>query len=221
MKKKMGITVVEVIVTMAVSSIFLSLIYPIFTSGQKTLIKLSMQKDLQADSIIVENRITEKLVQANGIDKITRFGLSDIVAEEGPSSPGVNDLSSLDSNNSGVYKIDNIKEIYFSNKRIVETQDPSDPSKTKIEEEEIDYVFKIENIGKYKVLSIGQKKSEEDDSLYKFTELSRNISDITIVSTSKIFGEEKYIRVIVDFYKKQGITEVNHKIESLITYRNK
>lgn len=72
-KKKKGITVLEVIVTLFVMGMVIALIYPIFLSNNKKIIETDMRQTLQMEASNIETKLTELLVQSRGIEEVFEF----------------------------------------------------------------------------------------------------------------------------------------------------
>lgn len=191
MKKKKGITLLEVIITIAVTLLFMSLIYPIFLSGNKKLIKLDMETTLQMDSTTIENEITKLLVQSNGIIKITAIDGIDVKEEK---------------------SINNIGQLEF----IVESTSG----------EKYEYIFENTNeqtVGNKKLytLVLSKKKVGEDESKRESRVLSENVEFFKVETADKNFSKANYVNININLYYKKGVAEIEHPIESLVTFRNK
>lgn len=191
MKKKKGITLLEVIITIAITLLFMSLIYPIFLSGNKNLIKLDMETTLQMDSTTIENEITKLLVQSSGISKITAIDGIDVKEEK---------------------SIDNIGQLEF----IIESTSG----------EQYEYTFENTDeraVGNKKLytLVLSKKKVGEDESKRTSRVLSQNVEFFKVKTADKSFSKSNYVNININLYYKKGITEIEHPIDLLVTFRNK
>ena len=65
--QKRGTTLVEVIIVMSIMTMIIGLLYPIFTSGYRNLVKISLDSDLKSAGSTINKQLSEKLVQATGI----------------------------------------------------------------------------------------------------------------------------------------------------------
>ena len=118
--KKKGITLLEVIITMSIMLLIMSLVYPIFLSGSKNLIKSDMETTLQMDATAIENKITEILTQSKGIEsvfEIENVNSSDteniVLSEEKNSENTVNNIGKLEVKVPKDEDIDNDKSYIF------------------------------------------------------------------------------------------------------------
>ena len=123
--KKKGITLLEVIITMSIMLLIMSLVYPIFLSGSKNLIKSDMETTLQMDATAIENKITEILTQSKGIEsvfEIENVNSSDteniVLSEEKNSENIVNNIGKLEVKVPKDEDIDNDKSYIFKLERV-------------------------------------------------------------------------------------------------------
>ena len=111
--KKKGITLLEVIITMSIMLLIMSLVYPIFLSGSKNLIKSDMETTLQMDATAIENKITEILTQSKGSDTENI-----VLSEEKNSENTVNNIGKLEVKVPKDEDIDNDKSYIFKLERV-------------------------------------------------------------------------------------------------------
>ena len=71
--QKRGTTLVEVIIVMSIMTMIIGLLYPIFTSGYRNLIKISLDSDLKSAGSAINKQLSEKLMEATGILEINDF----------------------------------------------------------------------------------------------------------------------------------------------------
>lgn len=189
MKKKKGITLLEVIITMSIMLLLMSLIYPIFLSGNKNLIKIDMERTLQIDSTTIENEISKLLVQSSGITAIT-------------------DSDNLNAINDNI--VNNIGQLSFNVEKDNEVYEYSF-----VTEE----VKKIETRSIYKLTLLKSKVGESEVT----SRVLSNYVEYFKVSTnsSSNFINSNYVKIDIKLYQKKGVTEVEHDIEAIFSFRNK
>lgn len=206
MKKKKGVTILEVLITITLTAVVFSLIYPIFLIANKNFVKINIQTELQEDSSKIETNISKLLTQSNGIESI--------VILDNNYKVELNKDQNLDNylNSNNEIILQNIEEISFS---------------IKDEQNDIyNYVIKksyLKDRGENKIykLVIGKKKSDENYASMKYTTLSENLKDIKIKLNNNTLEKTTNANINIDLYGKKGQVEVNHNINSNITFRNK
>ena len=193
--KKKGITLLEVIITMSIMLLIMSLVYPIFLSGSKNLIKSDMETTLQMDATAIENKITEILTQSKGIESVFEI-------ENVNSSDTENIVLSEEKNSENI--VNNIGKL--------EVKVPKD--------EDIDndksYIFKLERVDRRDNKNIYSISIDDGQPLSKYVEAF----SIESMDDKKLV-DAIYVKVKINLYYKKGITVVEHPIESIITFRNK
>lgn len=206
MKKKKGVTILEVLITITLTAVVFSLIYPIFLIANKNFIKINIQTELQEDSSKIETNISKLLTQSNGIESIVILDNNYKVELNKDQNLDIY----LNSNNEII--LQNIEEISFS---------------IKDEQNDIyNYVIKksyLKDRGENKIykLVIGKKKSDDNYASMKYTTLSENLKDIKIKLNNNTLEKTTNANINIDLYGKKGQVEVNHNINSNITFRNK
>lgn len=93
--KKGGFTLIELIITLSLTTIILGVIYTFFITNKKTLSKIEINSDLQTEAQSIQNEFLNYCTQSEGIIEINNTKVENI------------DYSILDSE--GKVEIDNIK----------------------------------------------------------------------------------------------------------------
>ena len=57
--QKRGTTLVEVIIVMSIMTMIIGLLYPIFTSGYRNLVKISLDSDLKSAGSTINKQLSE------------------------------------------------------------------------------------------------------------------------------------------------------------------
>lgn len=195
MKKKKGITLLEVIITMSIILLLMSLVYPIFLSGNKNLIKSDMERTLQMDATAIENKLTEILAQTRGIESVFE----------------IENVNVSDSENIGLSE-DKKAESIINCVGKLQVNIPIDENRDNDES----YIFKLEKVNRRDDRNIYSISINNGQPLSKYVEAF----SIESMNGEKL-EEARYIKIRVNLYYKKGITVVEHPIESIITFRNK
>lgn len=153
MKKKQGITLVEVIITLAVLSLAFSVIYLFFSSSNRTINDTDLKSKLQYESQVIQERLATLGTQSIGIKGLTLNGTD--VQELKFQSPDVitkNPTETITETIEYIFKVDSNKSMILTENKITKTELASGSnSLTSSENNKVlsNYIdsFKIELIG--------------------------------------------------------------------------
>lgn len=190
-KKKRGTTLVEVIIVMAIMTMIIGLVYPIFTSGYRNLLRISLDGDLKSAGSAINKQLSEKLIQSTGILEI-------------------NDFTSYDGGN-----LENLfinEEVLNVSRIKVET--------LRVDGDADEYEFKLtdeyekDGIKLYSLCLVSDGNSRVISKNVKNIKVESLESAITL-------REAESIKITIELYDKKGLAESEYKIETILTFRNK
>lgn len=191
-KKKKGTTLVEVIIVMSIMTMIIGLLYPIFISGYRNLIKVSLDNDLKTSATAINKQLSETLVQATGIIEINDFIKKDVLGN--PENLFLEE------------KVTDVSRIKVKTLKIDGT------------EEEYEFLLTDKYISGnkelYSLTVIKDGSSEVISKNIKSVTVESLESTVTLKNTSSI-------KITVELYDKKGLADSEYKIATILTFRNK
>lgn len=234
-QKKLGFTLTEMIIVVALITVVLGIISSMFITGNKVFSDSDVKSTLQIEAQTVQEKISNIGMQASKIDKITLMDKTTLAESEiedfgdKDAEKNYNQLTDLFTDFkgdklTGTHKDNekylNIKEITIAVKEEIPGAAPTDPSQI----EDIYYTIMYEQTGKKDDLKaprgrlIIKKQGETDSNI-----IGENVESITIKpgDFSGKLSQANSIELRVNLAKAKGFTDVEYSIPVNVYFRNK
>ena len=189
--QKRGTTLVEVIIVMSIMTMIIGLLYPIFTSGYRNLVKISLDSDLKSAGSTINKQLSEKLVQATGILETYNFTSYD----------GAH-LKNLFLN-------EQVLDVSRFKVKILKVDENTDEYEFKLTDE-----YEKNGIKLYSLCLVNDGNSRVISKNVKSIKVESLESDITL-------QDAESIKVTVELYDKKGLAESEYRISTILTFRNR
>ena len=189
--QKRGTTLVEVIIVMSIMTMIIGLLYPIFTSGYRNLVKISLDSDLKSAGSTINKQLSEKLVQATGILEI-------------------NDFTSYDGAHlKNLFLNEQVLDVSRFKVKILKVDENTDEYEFKLTDE-----YEKNGIKLYSLCLVNDGNSRVISKNVKSIKVESLESDITL-------QDAESIKVTVELYDKKGLAESEYRISTILTFRNR
>lgn len=189
--QKRGTTLVEVIIVMSIMTMIIGLLYPIFTSGYRNLVKISLDSDLKSAGSIINKQLSEKIVQATGILEI-------------------NDFTSYDGAHlKNLFLNEQVLDVSSFKVKILKIDENIDEYEFKLTDE-----YEKNGIKLYSLCLVNDGNSRVISKNVKSIKIESLESGITL-------EDAESIKITVELYDKKGLVESEYKIATILTFRNK
>lgn len=234
-QKKLGFTLIEMIIVVALITVVLGIMSSMFISGNRVFSDSDAKSTLQIEGQVIQEKISNIGMQASKIDKITlidKTTLAENEMEDFGNEDGEKNYSQLTDlftdfrgdKLTGTHKDSekylNIKEIRIAVKEEVPGATPTDQPQI----EDIYYNIIYEQTGNKDDLRaprgrlIIKKQGETDGNI-----IGENIDSITVKPGSFLgkLSQANSIELRVNLAKKKGFSDVEYSIPVNVTFRNR
>lgn len=223
--KKKGFTIVELILTLAITVTILSVVYTIFIQSTKIFSNVNVKSTLQTEAQNAGEKISNAGMQAVKIDKvILESGTIDFTPDHEVAYNILSDLKDINGKDLDASATDDkkylvIKEIKIMAKEEIPKVNPSDPTTTKDVYYTITHVPTSDPDDKTKARGkLMIKKEGGSDQV-----IGENVENVTIKpnSTSSKLSQADSIQFNINLAKKKGFSDIKYSIPINVVFRNK
>ncbi|CDM67709.1 hypothetical protein CM240_0544 [Clostridium bornimense] len=205
MKKKVkGMTLIEVLISISIFTIILSVIYLFSFSSNRILSDADVKEQLQSEGHKIEDKITTLGMETTNIIDINDFHNNSLMSlKEGDVKAIKFNIATIDSSDAIVHKEvifkydEGNKSIYYG-----ESTDPD--------------IMTSNTISGLTLLS-----SNVDSFQVKSTEVDKTVTTVTgTLPVVKDLKDTKSIEIILTLSKKKGYSNITREISTIIEFRN-
>ena len=202
-KRKKGVTLVEVVITLAIIGIVMSVIFAMFNSSQRTLIDTELKSNLQYETQRVQEKIASIGVQSSGITELTPIG---------------------EATSKGKYKV----TTKVSNITLKNYSDESIDENYKEKEKYTENSFVLESDGTLKLVKqeveVYLEKSENSNTNDKDNKkeqvICKGVEYLEVSYDTDDYKDAQAIEIKVKLKDEKGLSKKDLTTSTIITFRN-
>ena len=198
-KKAKGMTLIEVVISMAILSIVFGVIYLFFFSSNRILSDADVKEQLQSEGHIIEDKITTLGMEASNIIAINDSHNDLMGSREGDVRAVKFNILTKDATTDAIFNKEVIVKYDEGNKSIYygESTEPT--------------IMTNNSISGLTLLS---------SNVENFTINSTEINNSATTAEMKSFQDTKSIQVNIILNKRKGYSDVTRKVSTVINFRN-